>query len=203
MIGRGRVWSINFLVIAGAAFVALAGCTAGSSGGSSGEAPESPGTSVTSSGAPVVAIGCPVHASAVSAAVKTQVAEVNATRLQSPDVRALCAFQTPLHTPPRPSVTVEIGAFPFKTGRYKNFSLGTIKDGLKAANGEGLTTRVTEHPEWGADAFSALLYNAGRAEAVQVWTTKYWSQIELPGEVSDSVYLADATNMGNALFAAS
>jgi hypothetical protein len=148
----------------------------------------------------VAAVGCPLNASAVSAAVKTQVAEVSVTRFQSPDVPVLCAFQTSSH----PALTVQISAFPFTAGRYKNLSLDSIKDGLTAATGEGLTSRITEHPEWATDAFSALLYNSGHAVGVEVWTTKYSSAIDdVPGKVSDSAYLADATNLGNALVAAS
>jgi hypothetical protein len=136
-------------------------------------------------------------AAAVSAAVKTRVVEVSVTRFQAPDVPILCAFQTS-SVPP---LTVQIGAFPFTTGRYKSASLASIKDGITAAAGEGPPTRIIEHPEWGADAFSALIYNSGHAVGIQDWTPKYFSSID--GNVSESAYLADATKLGNALVAAS
>ena len=198
MIESARVTLIGSLVIAGVACAVLADCTAGSSGGSSAESPESPGASVTRSGSPVAAGGCTPNATAVSAAVRTQVAGVSATRFQSPEVPVRCAFQT--SSPP--VLTVQISAFPFTAGRFKNLSLHSIKDGL-AQTDDVLTSRITEHPEWGTDAFSALLYNSRHAVGVQIWTTRYSAAIDdVPGTVSDSAYLADATNLGNALVAA-
>ena len=135
----------------------------------------------------------------MSTAVRTQVAEVSATRFQSPDVPIRCAFATSS----TPVLTVQISAFPFTTGRYKNSSLHSIKDGLAAAAGHDLKSRITPHPEWGTDAFSALLYNSGHVANVQVWTTRYSASLDDgPGKLPDSAYLADATNLGNALVAA-
>jgi hypothetical protein len=68
----------------------------------------------------------------------------------------------------------------------------------------GLTYRITEHPEWGTDAFLLLEYNSGQVEGVQVWTPKYSSAIsDDAGQASESAYLADATNLGDALANAS
>ena len=139
----------------------------------------------------------------MSAALKTTVVDASTTRFQVPEP-ALCAFQTSS----QPGLTVQITAFPFTTGRYKNRSLASIKGDLRAAVGVssslGLTYRIIEHPEWGTDAFALLEYNSGQADGVQVWTTKYSSAIsDDSGQVSESAYLADATNLGNALANAS
>lgn len=191
-----RIMAISCLVAA----TGLAGCSS-SGGSSSAESPKSPGTSVSASGSPAATVGCPLNAAAVSAALKTQVVEVSVNAFQVP---ALCAFQTSS----QPGLTVQITAFPFTTGRYKNRGLASIKDDLSAAAGEskstGLTYRIIERPEWGTDAFSVLLYDARQAEGVQVWTTKYSSAIDdVPGQVSESAYLADATDLGDALVDAS
>ena len=117
----------------------LAGCS--SSASQSGSPAASPGTSVTSSGLPAASTGCPLNAAAVSAALKMTLAEVSVNAFEKP---ALCAFQTSS----QPGTTVQITAFPFTTGRYKNRGLASIKDELRAAVGEssstGLTYRITE-----------------------------------------------------------
>ena len=190
-----RVTAILCLVVA----TGLAGCS--SSGGQSGSPPESPGTSVTSSGSPVASAGCPLNAAAVSAALKTTVVEV---RVDDYGKSALCAFQTSSD----PGLEVQIYAFPFTSGPNKNRSLVSIKEGLRAAVGKskslGLTYRITEHPEWGTDAFLLLEYNSGQVDGFQVWTPKYSSAIsDVPGQISESAYLPDATNLGDALVNAS
>jgi len=149
----------------------------------------------------VAAVGCPLSAAAVSAALKTTVVEVSVSAFQQP---AICAF----HTAADPGIDVQISAFPLTTGRYKNWSLAKFKAEAKADAGAsaaiGLTYRITEHPEWGTDAFSLLEYNSAKSEAVQIWTTKYSSQIgDDSGQLSDAAYLADAKNLGDALVAAS
>lgn len=176
----------------------LAGC--GSSGGSSGPvAATTPGKSDTS--LPVVAVGCPLTAAAVSATLKTTLAQVSVSPFQQP---ALCAFQTAS----QPGMTVEISAFPFTSGRYKNWSLAkfhndAMANARRSASG-GLTTRLTEHPEWGTDAFSLLNYNSGQPIGLQLWTEKFSSVIDPgPGQLSEAAFLADAKTLGDALVAAS
>lgn len=187
-----------------AAVMVLAGCSS-SGGSSSAESAQSPGASVTGSGSPAVPVGCPLTAAAVSVALTTRVvASASVTNFSSPDAPVLCGFQTPSQD----GLTVQISAFPFTTGRYKNWSLAAIKDELKASAGQsaslGGTYRITGRPEWGTDAFSVLLYDSGQPEGVEVWTPKYSAAIDGGSvQVSESVYLADATNLGDALVDAS
>jgi hypothetical protein len=141
----------------------------------------------------------------VSAAVKTTVVEVSVEALRSSE-SVLCEFQTSS----QPGLDVQIGTVPYTIGSHKYLSLATIKDQLRNMPGSGpgnpgdLTSRITEHPEWGNDAFSVVLFESGRAEGVEDWMTKYSSAInDLPGKVSESAYRADATNLGDALADAS
>lgn len=192
---------MNIRIIAAACLMAatgLAGCA--SSGGSSpANSPQSPGSSAPASSTLAAAAGCPVNAATVSAALKTQLVAASTAGYQLPEP-ALCVFQTPSE----PVFTVQITAFPFTTGRYKNKSLASIKDELKAAAATnkslGLTYQLIEHPEWGTDAFVLLSYYSGKPDGVEVWTTKYSAAIGgSRGNVSASAYLSYATNLGDAL----
>ena len=203
MIKSGLVMPTYTLVIAGLACALLAGCTAGSSGSSSAESATPPGTSATSSSLPVAAVGCPLSAAAVSVAVKTTVGEVSVKtpQFQIPEP-ALCAFQTPSQS----GLTIQIQAFPFRSGREKNLSLASIQKDIRASASEassaGGTFRVIEHPEWGTDAFVLLIYGSGQAGGVEVWTTKYLAVVDPgAGHIPVSGYLADAKSLGDALVA--
>lgn len=183
------------------AAMSLGGCSSseGSSAGSAG-----PGPSTVSSGSRASTVGCPLSAAAVSVALKSNVADISNMPYQASTQPALCVFQTSFH----PGLTVQIFAFPLTEGRDKNLSLASIKDELRSAAGKskslGLTYQIVEHPEWGTDAFTLLEHNSGHPAAVEVWTAKYSSAIEdASDQLSDAAYLADASNLGDALVHAS
>lgn len=142
-----------------------------------------------------------MNSAAVSAALNTTVVEASVNVREEP---ALCAFEQPSQS----GLAVWVSAFPATTGRYKNLGLASIRRDLKAAVSEsaslGATYRITEHPEWGTDAFSVLVYNSKQLVGVQVWTSKYSSAIDPgPSQLSESASISDATNLGDALVHAS